>query len=53
MREDYLTGGDDNMSQAEKEFDKALRPLSFRDFTGQDKIVENLKIFQQKSLINR
>ncbi|MDQ4140681.1 MAG: Holliday junction branch migration DNA helicase RuvB [Bacteroidota bacterium] len=45
MREDYLTGGDDNMSQAEKEIDKALRPLSFRDFTGQDKIVENLKIF--------
>ncbi len=45
MREDYITGGDDHMSQAEKEIDKALRPLSFRDFTGQDKIVENLKIF--------
>ncbi len=45
MREDYLSGDDDNMSQAEKEIDKALRPLSFRDFTGQDKIVENLKIF--------
>lgn len=45
MREDYLSGDDDSMSQAEKEIDKALRPLSFRDFTGQEKIVENLKIF--------
>ncbi len=45
MREEYLTGDDENMSAAEKEIDKALRPLSFRDFTGQDKIVENLKIF--------
>src|SRR5215217_3358034 len=45
MREEYLTGDNENMSAAEKEIDKALRPLSFRDFTGQDKIVENLKIF--------
>ncbi|RDC62204.1 Holliday junction branch migration DNA helicase RuvB [Adhaeribacter pallidiroseus] len=45
MREEYLSGDDDSMSQAEKEIDKALRPLSFRDFTGQEKIVENLKIF--------
>ena len=45
MREDYLSGDDENLSQAEKEIDKALRPLSFRDFTGQEKIVENLKIF--------
>ncbi len=29
----------------ELEFDKVLRPLSFSDFSGQDKIVENLKIF--------
>lgn len=33
------------MDPSEKEIDKALRPLSFSDFTGQDKIVENLKIF--------
>ncbi len=45
MREDYLTGDDHEMSSAEKEFEKALRPLSFSDFTGQDKVVENLKIF--------
>lgn len=32
-------------SAVEKEQDKALRPLCFADFTGQDKIVENLRVF--------
>jgi Holliday junction DNA helicase RuvB len=27
------------------EFEKKLRPLSFEDFTGQEQIIENLKIF--------
>ncbi|MBQ0082042.1 MAG: Holliday junction branch migration DNA helicase RuvB [bacterium] len=29
----------------ESDLDKALRPLSFEDFSGQDKIVENLRVF--------
>ena len=29
----------------EREFEKALRPLSFDDFSGQDKIIENLRVF--------
>ena len=29
----------------EKDFENALRPLSFSDFSGQSKIVENLRIF--------
>ncbi|HCY40617.1 MAG TPA: Holliday junction branch migration DNA helicase RuvB [Prolixibacteraceae bacterium] len=29
----------------DKDFDKQLRPLEFDDFSGQSKIVENLKIF--------
>ena len=45
MREDYLKGSKDALSAAEKEVERALRPLSFDDFTGQDKILENLKIF--------
>ncbi len=45
MREDYLSGDSGEMSSSEKEFEKALRPLSFDDFTGQGKVVENLKIF--------
>lgn len=45
MREDYLNPENEKLSSTEKEFEKALRPLSFDDFTGQHKIVENLKIF--------
>ncbi len=35
------------MSEADKVIEKALRPLSFEDFTGQDKIIENLSVFVQ------
>ena len=45
MREDYLNGDDENLSSPEKEIERALRPLSFEDFTGQAKIIENIKIF--------
>jgi holliday junction DNA helicase RuvB len=45
MREDYLSGESDFLSGEEKEIDKVLRPLRFEEFTGQEKIVENLKIF--------
>lgn len=31
----------------ENDADKALRPLSFDDFAGQDKVVENLSVFVQ------
>ncbi len=47
MREDYLRGDAENQSSSEKEFERALRPLSFHDFTGQQKVVENIKIFVQ------
>jgi Holliday junction DNA helicase RuvB len=36
---------DESFSDSEKEIDKQLRPLEFDDFSGQSKIVENLKIF--------
>jgi len=35
----------ESFSDAEKEVDKQLRPLEFDDFSGQGKIIENLKIF--------
>jgi Holliday junction DNA helicase RuvB len=38
---------DEAFSESEKDFDKQLRPLEFDDFSGQNKIVENLKIFVQ------
>lgn len=45
MREDYLRGDADHLSPGERDLEKALRPLSFEDFTGQHKIIENLKVF--------
>lgn len=33
------------LQETEREFENALRPLSFSSFSGQDKVVENLKIF--------
>ena len=36
---------DEQLSSNEKEFENALRPLRFRDFNGQQKVVENLEIF--------
>ncbi|OZI09620.1 Holliday junction branch migration DNA helicase RuvB [Siphonobacter sp. BAB-5385] len=35
------------VKDADREFERALRPLSFDDFTGQEKVLENLKIFVQ------
>jgi holliday junction DNA helicase RuvB len=42
---DYLKGDKETLSESEKVIEKALRPLSFGDFTGQDKTVANLKVF--------
>ena len=47
MREDYLSGDPVHLSPAEKEFEKALRPLNFVEFAGQQKVVDNIKIFVQ------
>ncbi len=47
MREDYLSEDPSQLSPAKKEFEKALRPLSFKEFAGQQKVVENIKIFVQ------
>ena len=37
----------ENYNPAELDVDRALRPLSFDDFAGQDQVLENLKIFVQ------
>ncbi len=34
-----------SVNEKEREFENALRPLTFQTFNGQDKIVENLKVF--------
>jgi holliday junction DNA helicase RuvB len=50
MREDYLQPEKQNINSEDVELDKTLRPLSFSDFSGQEKIVENLKIFVQAAV---
>jgi len=47
MREDYLKADSESQEAGEKEVEKALRPLSFSDFTGQQKVVDNVKVFVQ------
>jgi Holliday junction DNA helicase RuvB len=47
MLNENLNAGKENLSEAEKQLEKALRPQLLNDFTGQGKIVDNLKIFIQ------
>ncbi len=42
---EYLDPNPEHLSSPEKEIEKVLRPQLFDDFTGQHKILENLKIF--------
>ena len=43
MNEDFNIR--EERASAEKEFENALRPPKFDDFSGQDKVVENLRVF--------
>jgi holliday junction DNA helicase RuvB len=45
MINDLLNPDEENLSPAEKEFEKVLRPSEFNDFKGQGQVVENLKVF--------
>jgi len=40
-----LDPSSENLSNEDLDVEKKLRPLSFDDFTGQEKVVDNLKIF--------
>jgi Holliday junction DNA helicase RuvB len=42
---EHLDPSDQNFSKEDNDIDRALRPLSFDDFAGQDTILENLKVF--------
>lgn len=47
MRNENINPSPEGLTPAEREIEKVLRPLDFEDFTGQGKVVENLKIFVQ------
>ena len=42
---DHLDPTNENYSSEEFDTEKQLRPLSFSDFTGQEQVLENLRIF--------
>ncbi len=45
LMDKYDIHNEQHGSSSEKEFEKALRPLRFGDFSGQSKVVENLEVF--------
>lgn len=44
---EYLDPTGDSFSPEEIDIEKALRPLTFDDFSGQDQVLDNLKVFVQ------
>jgi Holliday junction DNA helicase RuvB len=49
--DDFIDLRGDNKENIDYEFDNKLRPLRFSDFSGQSKIVENLKIFVKAAVM--
>jgi len=45
MEEVFNIHNTDRLPETEREYENALRPLSFQSFSGQDAVVENLKVF--------
>src|SRR3954469_18560769 len=42
---DNLNPESENLNTTDKELEKALRPVEFNDFSGQEAVVDNLKVF--------
>ena len=40
---EHLDPSDENLSSEEHDIEKALRPLTFSDFSGQEQVLENLR----------
>lgn len=47
MRNPNLDPEEENLTPIEQELERVLRPKTFDDFTGQEKIIDNLKVFVQ------
>jgi holliday junction DNA helicase RuvB len=45
MEEEFDIRNEFEGSYTDKELDKVLRPKAFEDFTGQEKVIENLRVF--------
>ena len=44
---DNLDANADNLTPSDKEVERALRPVEFDDFSGQESVVDNLRVFVQ------
>lgn len=42
-----LDANNDKLSSTDKDYEKALRPVEFNDFSGQESVVDNLRVFVQ------
>ena len=40
-----LDPAEENLSSTDKEIERALRPIDFNDFSGQENVVDNLRVF--------
>lgn len=45
MEDNFDIHNQPSRRESDRDFEKALRPLEFNDFSGQDKIIENLRVF--------
>jgi len=50
MEEDFNIR-EQQLTKKEKDYENALRPLDFESFSGQDKVVDNLRIFVQAACL--
>ena len=51
MQNNVLDPNKENLSTQEQELEKVLRPANFDDFSGQDKIMENLQVFVKAAVM--
>ncbi len=51
MQNNVLDPNKENLSTQEQELEKVLRPANFNDFSGQDKIMENLRVFVKAAVL--
>lgn len=51
MQNNILDPNKESLSAQEQELEKVLRPVNFDDFSGQDKILENLKVFVKAAVL--
>jgi Holliday junction DNA helicase RuvB len=45
VRNPNIDPEEENLQQTDRDLERVLRPRNFGDFTGQDKIIENLRVF--------